>query len=81
MLANHFVINVQDWLLGLEGLRWGEGLGGSSREGKIVLKDVEMGLSRHQRTAVERVRLKQMFLCGDLGKNDVECWVTWDMKW
>lgn len=48
-------LNVQDWLLGLEGLRWGERLGGSSREGKTVLKDVEMGLSRHQRTAVERV--------------------------
>ena len=48
-------LNVQDWLLGLEGLRWGERLGGSSREGKTVLKVVEMGLSRHQRTAVERV--------------------------
>ena len=46
-----------------------------------MMKDVEMGLSRHQRTAVERVWLKQTFLCGDLGENDVGCWVTWDMKW
>ena len=68
MLANHFVINVQDWLLGLEGLRWGERLGGSSREGKTVLKDVEMGLSRHQRTAVERVGTEADVSLWGLGK-------------
>ena len=68
MLANHFVINVQDWLLGLEGLRWGERLGGSSREGKTVLKDVEMGLSRHQRTAVERVGTEADISLWGLGK-------------